>query len=62
MKKKILKISIIIIGIISIINILTFSKYEKIIKDQEEIENLNIAFYKGKEKVEEMPSKENSEW
>ena len=61
MKKKILKISIIIIGIISIINILTFSKYEKIIKNQKEIENLDIAFYKGKEKVEEMPSKDNSE-
>ena len=61
MKKKILKISIIIIGIISVINILTFSKYEKIIKDKEEIENLNIAFYKGNEKIEEMPSKENSE-
>ena len=50
MKKKIIKISIIIIGIISIINILTFSKYERIIKEKEEIENLNIAFYKGKKK------------
>ena len=56
MNKKIIKIIIIIIGIISIINILTFSKYEKIIKAKEEIENLNIAFYKGNEKVEEMPS------
>ncbi len=61
MKKKIIKISIIVIGIISILNVLTFSKYEKIIKDKEEIENLNIAFYKGNEKVEEMPSKDNSE-
>ena len=61
MKKKILKISIIVIGIISILNELTFSKYEKIIKDKEETENLNIAFYKGNKKVEKMPSKDNSE-
>ena len=63
MKKgnKIILISLEVIVLISLLNILTFSKYEKLINDKENLDNLNIAFYKGKEKVEEMPSKENSE-
>ncbi len=58
--EKIIALSITVIMLISVINILTFTKYEKIIKD-EEIENLNIAFYKENEKVNDMPTKENSE-
>ena len=63
MKKgnKIILISLGIIVLISLLNILTFSKYEKLINDKENFDNLNIAFYKGNEKVEEMPSKGNSE-
>ena len=55
MNRKLLKVGIIIV-IICEINILIFTNYEKIIKNNK-IENLNIGFYKGKEKVEEMPSK-----
>ncbi len=59
-KGKIILLSITVIMLISIINILTFTKYEKIIKDNE-IDNLDIAFYKGNEKVDTMPTKGNSE-
>ena len=59
--KIIILISLGVIVLISVLNILTFSKYEKLINDKENLDNLNIAFYKGNEKVEEMPSKGNSE-
>ncbi len=59
-KGKIILLSITVIMLISVINILTFTKYEKIIKDNE-IDNLDIAFYKGNEKVDTMPTKGNSE-
>ena len=59
-KGKIIAISITVIMLISVINILTFTKYEKILKDKE-IDNLDIAFYKGNEKVNDMPTKDNSE-
>ncbi len=59
-KGKIILLSITVIMLISVINILTFTKYEKIIKDNE-IDNLDIAFYKGNEKVNDMPTKDNSE-
>ncbi len=57
---KIIAMSTTVIILISVINILTFTKYEKIIKDNE-IDNLDIAFYKGNEKINDMPTKDNSE-
>ncbi len=58
-KRKILSISIIIS--ISVLNILTFCKYEKKLINGNSNENLDIAFYKGNEKINEMPSKDNDE-
>ena len=52
MNRKLLKVSIIVIGIISVINILTFTN---------EKGNLNIAFYKENEKIGTIPEKNNSE-
>ena len=60
MKKKILKIIIIVIGIMSIINLLALNRNNKLIKNQKEIENLDLAFYNGSEKLENMPEKNNS--
>ncbi len=61
MKKRLSILLISIIILISVLNILTFTNYEKKLINGKSNENLDIAFYKGNEKVEEMPSKENSE-
>ena len=49
-----------IVFLIGILNILTFTSYEKMLINNND-ENIDIAFYKGNEKIDEMPSKENSE-
>ena len=60
MKKRINIMLISIVILISVLNILTFTSYEKILINNND-ENIDIAFYKGNEKINEMPSKENSE-
>ena len=61
MKKKLNIMLISIVILISGLNILTFTNYEKLLINGNSNENIDIAFYKGKEKISEMPSKENSE-
>ena len=60
MKKRINIMLISIVILISILNILTFTSYEKILINNND-ENIDIAFYKGNEKIDTMPTKDNSE-
>ena len=60
MKKRINIMLISIVILISVLNILTFTSYEKMLINNND-ENIDIAFYSGKDKLEEMPQKDNAE-
>ena len=61
MKKRLSILLISIVILISALNILTFTNYEKKLIKENNNENLDIAFYNGNEKLDEMPSKDNSD-